>query len=250
VFLSELQHSIAEVGAPLCVGLDPHPDLLGAGRPWPFVRCILDATARYACAYKPNSAFYEAAGRAGWRTLRRTIDHAHALDRPVVLDAKRCDIASTAAAYATAAFDTLKADAVTVVPYMGEDAVRPFLDAGGFVFLLAVPTNPSAAAMIESGNPPLYERVVDMALDLSRRYPDQIGLVVGATRRETAERVATLAPELPWLVPGVGAQGGTTDLARAGIGVRLVSASRSVLGDSDPAAAAARLNAHLREILR
>jgi len=250
MFLSELQRCIAEVGAPLCIGLDPHPNLPGAARPWARLCRVVDETTEYACAYKPNSAFFESRGASGLRALARTIDRAHAFGRPVILDVKRCDIASTASAYADAAFHTLSADAVTVVPYMGEDAVLPFLDAGGFVFIVAVPTNPSAAHIIEHGHPPLYERIVAMAVDLARRRPGQVGLVVGATRRAAAERVAALAPGIPWLVPGVGTQGGGIDVARLGDGIRLISTSRSIVGDPDPRRAAARWNAELRAVRR
>ena len=249
MFLEKVRASCREAGGSLCVGLDPHPDRMPA-RFGPtndglraFLAEVVDRTAPHAGLYKPNAAFFEERGPEGISILEEIITRVHAAGRPVILDAKRGDIASTARAYARAAFDRLDADAITVVPYMGEDAVVPFLDHGRFAILLTLPSNPSAAAIVEEGVPPLYERVCRMALDLGRRYPGQIGLVVGATRPAAARALHDLAPDLPWLVPGVGAQGGNlADLSTAlgGGHEAWVNVSRGVLFDPDPAAAAER----------
>jgi orotidine 5'-phosphate decarboxylase subfamily 2 len=220
------------------VGLDPHDGTLeeiGAR-----LRHAIESTAPHACAYKPNSAFFEALGGAGMDLLAQTIAWIHEADRPAVLDAKRGDIASTADAYARAAFDVLGADAVTVVPYMGEDALRPFLARGGTVFVVALPSNPSAARIVEHGDPPLYMRVGEMAAALAAEFPRHVGLVVGATRPDGARCLHGLAPDLPWLVPGLGAQGG--DLAAferaSGHKAVLYNVSRGIFDAPSPGEAA------------
>jgi len=250
MFVERLKAAMQASGGRVCVGLDPSFERLPesvertAAGVEGFVERIIAETSDHACAYKPNSAFFEALGGAGYDVLGRTIERIHAADRPVILDAKRGDIATTAQAYATAAFDVLGANAITVVAYMGEDAVTPFLDRGGFVFLLALPTNPSAGSIVEHGTPPLYLRIGEMAVRLAAQYPGQVGLVVGATRPEMAGRLHQQAPELPWLVPGVGAQGGSVqeffDVVN-GDHPMVVNASRSIAFAADPRAAAAEL---------
>ncbi len=247
MFLECARASCQHVGGSLCVGLDPHPDRLPA-RFDPAIgglRRFLDETIKKtlpsASLYKPNAAFFEERGPEGISLLKEIIDRVHEVGRPVILDAKRGDIASTAHAYARAAFDVLDADAITIVPYMGEDAVVPFLDRGRFVFLLALPSNPSAAAVVEHGSPPLYERIGRMGLELEVRYPGQVGLVAGATRPAQAASLHRLAPSLPWLVPGVGSQGGSLAELSEAIGGRheaWVNVSRAILFDPEPAAAA------------
>jgi orotidine 5'-phosphate decarboxylase subfamily 2 len=230
------------------VGLDPYPDRIperfGAGTDGlrAFLAEIVEATLPHAAVYKPNAAFFEERGPEGLAALAEIIELVHDAGRPVILDAKRGDIESTARAYARAAFDRLGADAITVVPYMGEDAVVPFLEHGGFVFLLTLPSNPSAAAIVETGTPPLYERVCGMAVDLDRRFPGQVGLVVGATRPGPARALHGLAPSLSWLVPGVGSQGGSPADFSAALGAgheAWVNVSRAILFDDDPGSAAA-----------
>ena len=247
MFLDEARAARRDVGGSLCVGLDPHPDRM----PEPFAATtdglrsfladVVEKTLPHTSVYKPNAAFYEERGPEGLAVLREVIESVHGAGRPVILDAKRGDIASTARSYARAAFDRLGADAITIVPYMGEDAVVPFLDRGRFVFLLALPSNPSAAAIVDHGSPPLYEAVGRLALDVERRYPGQVGLVVGATRPEQSLALHELAPELPWLVPGVGAQGGSlAALSAALVGGHeaWVNVSRAILFDPEPDVAA------------
>jgi orotidine-5'-phosphate decarboxylase len=228
----------------VCVGLDPDPRLVP-----PRVReridwvayfnaGIIEATADLVCAYKPNLAFYEALGPVGMAGLRQTLARIPAAI-PVVLDAKRGDIGASAARYAAALFEELGADAATVNPYMGFDAVEPFLayrDRG--VFVLCKTSNPGAAdfqdlvCTVDGVTAPLYAHVARAAVAWDRY--GNVGLVVGATQPDALRTVRALAPELPLLVPGVGAQGGELAVAvREGLdrqaGGLLIAASRAIL---------------------
>jgi len=252
MFASLVHEGIAVSGGRLCVGLDPHPSLVptrfgeGAKAVSRFLRWVIEETAQHACAYKPNSAFFEALGPRGMAALVETVEAAHAEDRGVLLDAKRGDIASTAAAYAAWATDVVRADAITLVPYMGEDAVRPFLDRGLFAYLVALPSNPSAPEIACAGEPPVCVRVATMAARLAGAYPEQLGLVVGATQPSWASAVHVAAPDLPWLVPGLGAQGGDLGAFRSAAGGHtemIVNAARAVLSSGRPGEAASALKA-------
>ena len=230
----------------LCVGLDPDLDKLPAGiekscrGAGEFIKSIIDATRKYVCAYKPNSAFYEQFGAEGISLLKDVIAHVPD-DIPVILDAKRGDIGNTSRKYAMYAFDYLNAGAVTVNPYMGHDSLKPFLeyeDRG--VFVLCLTSNPSSAdfqkAMIERKDQsvvPLYETVVEKALGWNEH--DNIGFVVGATVAEELGRIRNLAGEdVPILIPGIGAQGGDLEMSLKMGGNRegklaIINAARSVL---------------------
>jgi len=247
----------------LCVGLDPDSRKLpaavraAADPTYAFCMAIVEATADLVCAFKPNIAFFEALGPAGVATLRRLIADMPR-DVPVILDAKRGDMGSTAEAYAEAVFDRLGADAVTLSPYLGSDSLAPFLrhaDKGCIV--LCKTSNPGSADLQElqlASGGPLY-------LEVARRARDDwnsnanIGLVVGATYPEVLAEVRELCPDLPLLVPGDGAQGGelaaATRAAADSRGERaIISASRSILyaGDGADFADAARQEAlRLRE---
>jgi uridine monophosphate synthetase len=226
----------------LCVGLDPRPERLVSGDDlFSFNQRIVDATQDLVCAYKPNFAFYESAGPAGLEALQRTVAYIHeAADVPVILDAKRGDIGSTAAAYARAAFEVWGADALTVNPYLGSDSVAPFIaHADKGVFLLCHTSNPGATDLqtLPCPSRPLYEAVADKAADWGT------GLVVGATYPEALARVRALAPQAWILLPGVGTQGGDLEAALAaglredGLGV-VVNSSRGVIYAGDPRQAA------------
>ncbi|MEF8855676.1 MAG: orotidine-5'-phosphate decarboxylase [Haloarculaceae archaeon] len=222
-FFDRLAERIAAVDSVVSVGLDPDPDRLpetvaDADLPrWAFNRRIVDATHEHAACYKPNAAFYE--GPDGWRALRETIAYAHGKGVPVLLDAKRADIGNTARQYASVLDDPgdggLGADAITVNPYLGRDALEPFLQRGAAgVFVLCRTSNSGGADLqdlaLENGEP-LYERVAALA-DLWNRN-DNVGLVVGATAPEELEEIREAVPGLPFLVPGVGAQGGDAEAA-------------------------------------
>jgi uridine monophosphate synthetase len=231
----------------LCVGLDPRLEKLAPGDDlFSFNRRVVDATHELVCAYKPNFAFYEVQGLEGLAALRRTIDYIHqATDVPVILDAKRNDIGSTAEAYARAAFEVWGADAVTVNPYLGHDAVQPFAayaDRG--VFLLCHTSNPGATDLqtLDCGGRPLYQAVAEQAA----RWGANVGLVIGATYPQALRVVREMAPQMWVLLPGVGTQGGDLEAALAagldeqGSGL-IVNASRSIIYAQDPRAAAQEL---------
>ncbi len=252
-FREKLKGAAQQNNSLLCVGLDPHPDNLPQsvrGKDNPvlyFNRCLIDATADLVCVYKPNFAFYGALGPRAWETLKGTLEHVpqHV---PILLDAKVGDIGSTADRYAAMFFDELGADALTVTPYMGEDAVAPFIayqEKG--VFLVCLTSNPGADDFEKQmvGDAPLYTQVARKAVQWNAA--GNCGLVVGATQPEHIQDLRSLAPDMPFLIPGIGAQGG--DLATAvgcgqdaqGGGI-LVSSSRGIMhaSDGDDFAAAAR----------
>jgi len=261
-FFERLGERIRRRDTVVSVGLDPDPDRLpdaveDAELPrWAFNRRIIDATHEHAACFKPNAAFYEDGD--GWRALRETVAYAHGKDAPVLLDAKRADIGNTARQYA-AVLDEV--DAITVNPYLGRDALDPFLsrEAKG-VFVLCRTSNPGGADLqgleLESGEP-VYERVAALA----DRWNDHgnVGLVVGATAPDELADVRDVVPDLPFLVPGVGAQGGDERAAiEYGLadGVGLVNSSRGIIFAGDTArgdyfdaagAAAKRLKRRLNE---
>jgi orotidine-5'-phosphate decarboxylase len=224
-YLERLAARSEATGTVLCLGLDPDPatlpdgfgrDLAGVER---FAALVLEAALPSAAAVKPNLAFFEAFGSAGLAALERLRARIPA-DVPVIADAKRGDIGTTAARQATALFDVLAADAVTVNPYLGAEALTPFLDrADRYAYLLCRTSNPGAgelqdlvvAADDARGLPaePLHERVARLA---STWGPGgTVGLVVGATAPEELAVIRGLAPGLGFLVPGVGAQGGAIE---------------------------------------
>ena len=253
-FLAKLAARSQASDSILCVGLDPEPSLIpesfgrGPEAAIRFLRRVIRATADHVCAYKPNLAFYERYGTAGWDVLGQTLQ-AIPDDIAVILDAKRGDVPNTAEAYADALFDSFHADAATVAPYVGLDAIAPFCAEGRYALVLARTSNPGARDFqdLEVAGRPLYERVVERVV---ARFPaDRCGFVVGATYPDEARRLRALAPDRLFLMPGVGAQGGDVGIAiGAALDVRgggvLVSASRTVLygaqdGDVERAAGAA-----------
>jgi orotidine-5'-phosphate decarboxylase len=267
-FIEKLSGATRKNDSLLCVGLDPDlermPEKTGV---FEFNREIIDATGDLVCAYKPNIAFYEALGSDGLDALKRTVKHIPD-DVPVIVDAKRGDIGNTAKAYAQAIFDNLGSDAVTVNPYLGFDSVEPFIqyqDKG--VFILCRTSNAGAldfqSLQCETGmlldpeaersHRPLFEIVALKASQWNTH--GNIGLVVGATYPEELKLIRTLHPNMPILIPGVGAQGG--DLASAvGYGVNsqgemaIINSSRQILyasREKDFAEAARRAAADLRE---
>jgi orotidine-5'-phosphate decarboxylase len=227
-YLDRVGRRSAAVGSVLCVGLDPAPDALPRSFPGTvegierFARLILDGALPYASAVKPNLAFFEAFGSAGLAALER-LRAVIPGDVPVIMDAKRGDIGSTSTRQAVALFDALGADAVTVNPYLGEDAVAPLLERlDRFAYVLCRTSNPGAAELqgltvagdtLDGPGEPLWARV---ARRVATWGPGgTVGLVVGATVPDELAAVRTIAPELPFLVPGVGAQGGDIDAVLA-----------------------------------
>jgi len=253
-FVEKLARAVTVNRSLLCIGLDPHssyfPQVLEPNFIFAFNKTIIDATHDLVCAYKPNFAFYEVQGLEGLAALRRTIEYVHEVTNvPVILDAKRGDIGSTAEAYAKAAFEVWGADAVTVNPYLGHDAVQPFTayaDRG--VFLLGHTSNPGATDLqtLDCGGRPLYQVVAEYAV----RWGANVGLVIGATYPQALQVVREMAPQMWILLPGVGAQEGDLEAALAagldeqGSGV-IVSASRSIIYAENPRAAAQELRGRI-----
>jgi uridine monophosphate synthetase len=261
-FFTFLEKRVADCSSLLCIGLDPHVSDLAtptADAALAFCLNLVKKTAPYAAAFKPNAAFFEQFGAPGWAALKQVIDAVRDESRrlgsliPVILDAKRGDIASTAVAYARSAFVTLGAHAITLSPYLGRDSIDPFLaDGEKGVFLLCKTSNPGAGDLQDlpvlspdgQAASPLYLAVARLAQAWNGK--NNIGLVVGATQPEALARVRAAAPGLWFLVPGVGAQGGDlatalqAGLRRDGKGM-LFPVARAVSRAADPARAAAAL---------
>lgn len=257
-FIDKLRAAERRHGSLLCIGLDPEPTRFpgawrgDASKIYDFCAAIAEATADLAIAFKPQIAYF-AAHRAEDQ-LERLIATLHRLapEVPVILDAKRGDIGSTAEQYAKEAFERYDADAVTLSPFMGFDSVEPYLRyPGKGAFLLCRTSNPGGDDLQAQrladlpGQPHLFEHVARLAQG-PWNTNGQLGLVVGATRPQEIERVREFAPSLPLLIPGVGAQGGdavaTVKAARIGGGPIIINSSRAVLyaSQGDDFAAAAR----------
>jgi uridine monophosphate synthetase len=259
-FVEKLTGAIARNNSLLCLGLDPDPHKFPSFFP-PAVdaeallawgRTLIEQTADLVCCYKPNFAFYEQYGPAGLEALRQTIAAVpHGI--PVLLDAKRGDIDSTAVAYARAAFEVWRADAITLSPYLGRDSIAPFLAyPGKMVFVLGYTSNPSASAVQEFGDGSqfLFEHIARQGQNWGRAA--QVGFVVGATQPEALARFRALAPERWLLAPGIGAQGGDlaaalrAGLDRQGSGL-IVPVSRGVIYAANPREAAQSLRIEINQ---
>ncbi|MFN8426977.1 MAG: orotidine-5'-phosphate decarboxylase [Anaerolineales bacterium] len=269
-FFTFLEKRVDDCSSLLCVGLDPHISELtspSAASALDFCLTLVKATAPYAAAFKPNAAFFEVFGAEGWTALKQVIE---AIDEeskrlgsmiPVVLDAKRGDIASTAEAYARSAFETLGAHCITLSPYLGKDSIDPFLkypERG--VFLLCKTSNAGSGDLQDiilakvsepSQGLPLYEHVARLAQSWNTK--NNIGLVVGATHIEALKRVRAAAPDLWFLAPGVGAQGGElasalkAGLRKDGKGM-LIPISRGISRAENPKLAAAEIRDEMLSI--
>ena len=212
-FIDKLLDASRRNNSWLCIGLDPDPELMPEVDVLQFNKAIIEATSDLVCAYKPNLAFYESLGPEGLAVLEKTIKCIPG-DIPVIGDAKRGDIGNTAKAYARALFSVLGFDAATVNPYLGFDSIEPFInhqDKG--VFILCRTSNKGAVDFQDllTDGLPLYEAVARKAKEWNTH--GNIGLVVGATYPEELQKVRSICPEMPLLIPGIGAQGG--DLAAA-----------------------------------
>ena len=254
-FFTFLEKRVDDCSSLLCVGLDPHVSDLKA----PTAEAALDfclnlvkQTAPYAAAFKPNAAFFEVFGADGWTALKQVIEAVQAESNrlgsliPVILDAKRGDIASTAEAYAKSAFESLGAHCITLSPYLGKDSIDPFLqNSEKGAFLLCKTSNAGSGDLQDvnvvgaDGRPPvpLYIHVAHLAQSWNTK--NNIGLVVGATHLDAMQRVREAAPNLWFLAPGVGAQGGElesalrTGLRQDGKGV-LLPISRAISRSDNP----------------
>lgn len=251
---------MASVDSLVCVGLDPVASQLPAGFDGSaesvaaFCIAIVEATSAYAAAFKPNLAFYMALGVDGLRALQQ-VHEAIPDDIPVILDGKLNDLGETARAYATAVFDVMGFDGLTVAPYLGEDALEPYLAREGKgIIVLAKTSNPGSGDLqdleLASGEP-LYLHVAGRCREWQARYPADVGMVVGATYPDQLAAVRERCPDQLILLPGLGTQGGDTAASvRAGVtqggSGLLCSASRSIMyadrgeGFADAAGVAAR----------
>jgi orotidine-5'-phosphate decarboxylase len=267
-FISALKHRWQTANTLVCVGLDPEPAKFpapfanDADAVFNFCRDIVDATAQYACAFKPQIAHFAALGAES--ALQRLIAHIHTAHAgiPVILDSKRGDIGSTAQHYAGEAFERYVADAVTVNPYLGRDSVQPFLDhADKGVVILCRTSNPGAADLQDllvrdehGEHRPLYQHVAAKIASEWNAHGN-CALVVGATWPQQLREVRAIVGDMPFLVPGVGAQGGDVEAvvtnAKTADGTGLiVSSSRAILYASqgtDYIEAAARAACALRD---
>ncbi|MFM8369994.1 MAG: orotidine-5'-phosphate decarboxylase [Chloroflexota bacterium] len=256
-FISFLEKRVDDCSSLLCVGIDPHVSDLSsstAASALTFSLNLIKQTARYAAAFKPNAAFFEVFGAEGWIALKQVIEAVNEeSDRmgsriPIILDAKRGDISSTAEAYAKSAFEFLGADCITLNPYLGKDSIDPFLNySQKGVFLLCKTSNKGSMDLqdvtLASGET-MYIHVARLAETWNEK--NNIGLVVGATHTDAMKSIRAAAPNLWFLAPGVGAQGGELETAlRAGLrkdgkGL-LLPMSRSISRAENPGKAAAEI---------
>jgi len=266
-FFTFLEKRVDDSSSLLCVGLDPHVSDLdepSADAALRFCLNLVKHTAPYAAAFKPNAAFFEIFGAEGWTALGRVIESIHEESArrgskiPIILDAKRGDIASTAEAYAISVYENLRADCLTLSPYLGLDSIEPFIkvpEKG--IFLLCKTSNAGSAdlqdLLVQPDGIPLYLQVAKLAQRWN--VNNNIGLVVGATHPQVMETIRAAAPRLWFLAPGVGAQGGDLELAlKAGLrkdgkGI-LIPVSRGISRAADPGQAAAELRDEILHVQR
>lgn len=232
-FQAKLEQAAKKNNSLLCVGLDidlakvPHSLQEKDDAILAFNTQVIEATKDLVCAYKPNIAFYERYGILGLQSLIKTIELIHKYNIPVILDAKRSDIGNSSKAYAEAVFNVFKADAVTVSPYMGQDSLQPFLDfEDKGVFVLCLTSNKGANDFQTS----IYKQVAEKV----KGWGKNAGLVVGATKPEQIKEVRGIAPDLYFLIPGIGTQGGDLKATLAASGEKsIINASRSIIYADD-----------------
>eukprot|EP00560_Eucampia_antarctica_P008787 CAMPEP_0197828286 /NCGR_PEP_ID=MMETSP1437-20131217/4885_1 /TAXON_ID=49252 ORGANISM="Eucampia antarctica, Strain CCMP1452" /NCGR_SAMPLE_ID=MMETSP1437 /ASSEMBLY_ACC=CAM_ASM_001096 /LENGTH=539 /DNA_ID=CAMNT_0043429455 /DNA_START=214 /DNA_END=1833 /DNA_ORIENTATION=- len=286
-FFAKLEARVAEINSHLCVGLDPHPsELCPPNKEWlsvtegekcqlafEFCKNIIDATAPYAAAYKPNAAFFESLGpNLGLTTLAKVTSYIHPKSIPILLDVKRGDIGSTALAYAIAAYDHLGADGVTLSPLMGYDSLEPFITGSfshGGAFILCKTSNPGSNDLLTlqlssstTTDTTLYEKIASLASVWSDRASSssangsKLGLVVGATDATALSKArAAAGPDIWILAPGVGAQGGDLDAAVVAgmnsLGTKmLIPVSRGISKALDKSKAAKDYRDNIEEAIR
>ncbi|KXK14177.1 MAG: orotidine 5'-phosphate decarboxylase [Chloroflexi bacterium OLB14] len=263
-FFSFLERRVDDSSSLLCVGLDPHiSDLESptAASALTFCLNLVKQTARYASAFKPNAAFFEVFGAEGWTALKEIVisikeeSQKQGSTIPVVLDAKRGDISSTAEAYAQSAFESLNVDGITLSPYLGKDSIEPFIkvrEKG--VFVLCKTSNVGSGDLQDltlDSNMPLYLHVAKLAEQWNEK--NNVGIVVGATHVDAMKKIRDAVPNLWFLTPGVGAQGGDLESALK-VGLRkdgkgmLIPVSRAISRANNPAKAAADLRDEMLNI--
>ena len=241
-FNQRLESTCREKSNSLCIGLDLNPDLFpeGADRSLvgmeSFGRDVIEATIEFCPVYKPNMAFFERFGSKGYALLEKLVDYING--RAIVIaDAKRGDIGNTSRQYVQAILETMGCDAITLSPYMGRDAVEPFIsntEKGAFILTLTSNSGAVDFQMLETQEGKVYERVIQMSLELNKN--NNVGLVVGATQYNHLGTIRAISPGLPWLIPGIGAQGGDLEDVlhisnQNGIGI--VNISRGILYAGD-----------------
>ena len=233
----KLVDAINKSGSRVCVGLDPDPAKMPIENVFEFNRAIIDETHDLVAAYKPQLAFYEALGLDGLHALEDTVRYIRkvAPDVLIIGDAKRGDTGNTAEAYAQAMFEQWGFDATTVQLYQGTDSLEPFLSyEGKLVFVCCRTSNESSVQVQDIQNPAthetVYETVAKLSVDVASRSAGDLGLVVGATFPEELSKLREMYPDTPFLIPGVGAQGGDAiDSARRGGENILINSSRGVI---------------------
>ncbi|MEI6677625.1 MAG: orotidine-5'-phosphate decarboxylase [Mariniphaga sp.] len=248
--IQQLFENIQNKGSFLCVGLDTDIQkipsfLLDTADPiFAFNKEIIDATAKYTVAYKPNLAFYESEGLEGWRSLDKTVHYIRENypDIFLIADAKRGDIGNTSSMYAKAFFEKMDFDAVTVAPYMGEDSVKPFLAyQGKWVILLALTSNKGASDFQFTADEITGDKLFERVLRTSQQWgnTENMMYVIGATKAEELSGIRKIVPDHFLLVPGVGAQGGSLqEVAKYGLNNHcglLVNSSRAIIYASNGA---------------
>ncbi|MBE6303479.1 MAG: orotidine-5'-phosphate decarboxylase [Bacteroidales bacterium] len=239
----ELIQQIKEKKSFLCVGLDSDPRKLpeclkNCDDPvFEFNKAIIDATAEYAVAYKPNLAFYEAQGIKGWISFEKTVEYLRANypEQFIIADAKRGDIGNTSSLYARSFFEELKVDALTVAPYMGKDSVSPFLEYEGYWTIVLALTSNSGSQDFQLTEDAQGEKLYEKVLKTSQQWGNDENMmyVVGATQGKAFENIRRIVPNHFLLVPGVGAQGGSLEeVCKYGMNTDcglLVNASRAII---------------------
>ncbi|TGN14702.1 orotidine-5'-phosphate decarboxylase [Leptospira ilyithenensis] len=212
-----------ELSSLLCIGLDPEweklpfSSLKSETPLFHFSKEIVEATHTYATSWKPNVAFFERFGSKGFKEFELYVELCKTVcpEVPIIADAKRGDLANTSKEYAKYYFETLGVDALTVNAYMGRDTLLPYLDAGGYIFILCLTSNPSSSDLqklvLKKNNEFLYEEMSDFAAKLGEEYPGQVGIVVGGTHPAELKKIRNRHPDLFFLIPGYGAQGASLE---------------------------------------
>ncbi|MEE2877129.1 MAG: orotidine-5'-phosphate decarboxylase [Candidatus Neomarinimicrobiota bacterium] len=258
-FSERLLQATVDFDSILCVGLDIDADRIDPESPpsldemKSFTKSVIEATLDHVCAFKLNLAFFESYGSKGFAWLEETLDFIGGR-RLTIGDGKRSDIDNTAKKYAAAMFDHFGFDAVTLSPYMGPDSLSPFLDRpdrGAFVLCLTSNPGSREIQLWEASGVAVYRKVISMVRDLNEN--NNCGLVIGATKSEQMADIRLEAGRIPFLVPGIGAQGGDLEAsvsACTGDGIGLINVSRAVLYTSDPAHAALDYNSRINSIIK